>query len=576
MINPISNALQPGPFIKLPKDLLRCILQKENLKVTRAVCRVLRVLSDEMMISQVNALKLPLIRLGLSPMGYRHILYKFGPEVKHLDLEGFPSNFNNAGLFWNLCPNIETANFGAIDLSDQDMRDIAPFQTPNLVSLDLRCSSSNERTRDSAYMVAQSNNVTRLKQLDLSLNRVDNLGLQYLVTSTNLTQLETLTLRRIAISNERSHHLPSIRQIFTSINLPKLRNLEISECKLHDDGLAVFLCLTQLTQLEALNVASCSLRGWAVRALATTPNFPRLRALSLSDNKIGLQAIHALADSNLELESLSLSMCELGDEDIIALSNLKKRSSLRCLELRTNQIEEAGIGALVRSNIVTQLEKLDLNLNRVNSAAAALLFSAFNGVEKPKLKELNLGNNKIGNGGLATLAKVSNLELRVLNLRGNDITERGIIELVGSSICLHLRELVLGGNRLSDSAIELLAMAMFPQLELLDLANTGLTAFGIENLANFPKLTKLHLQQNLFRAREFKALANLNDLPLEEIDLSSTIMVAVQIFPEDGIALAILELAKFRFLTKLNLHGNPLAHNFKNQLKTALGLRVLL
>jgi hypothetical protein len=94
----------------------------------------------------------------------------------------------------------------------------------------------------------------------------------------------------------------------------------------------------------------------------------------------------------------------------------------------------------------------------------------------PKLEDLWLSSNAIGNEGAVMLAQASSMsELWHLNLTNNGIDLDGVIALARSPMFAKLRHLGLAGNRIGERGIDALADARAMQLTTLDVRACGVT-----------------------------------------------------------------------------------------------------
>ncbi len=143
-----------------------------------------------------------------------------------------------------------------------------------------------------------------IKSLNLSRNRIGNVGIANLVGLTGLTQLQTLDLSDNGIGNV---------------------------------GIANLVGLTRLTQLQTLDLSDNDIRDTGVAHLA---GFNQLKTLDLSWNDIGNAGVAHLAGLN-QLKILSLSYNSIGDAGAAHLAGLTQLK-----ELKLSGIEATSIDAL--------------------------------------------------------------------------------------------------------------------------------------------------------------------------------------------------------------------------------------
>ena len=126
----------------------------------------------------------------------------------------------------------------------------------------------------------------------------------------------------------------------------------------------------------------------------------------------------------------------------------------------------------------------------------------------------------------------------------------------------------LSGKKIGDEGIEhLIASQYLKKVEKIDLRYNEITAIGAELLAKIfplPKLKSLILRHNILGDTGATALAKSDSFPnLEEMQLGWT-------ETRDAGALAFGRTGKFQNLKKLDLRGNFLANETKEELKKSL------
>ncbi|WP_292935958.1 hypothetical protein [Noviherbaspirillum sp.] len=216
-----------------------------------------------------------------------------------------------------------------------------------------------------------------------------------------------------------------------------------------------------------------------------------------------------------------------------ALQVLAEQTHLRSLDLDAKEAPRSVRGAVTAMQTILprnpQLQHAGLNLAGCELANEDMNAIA-NSTSLKALTSLNVGNNAIGDEGVAALASSEHLRLRSLELRSNNISDRGVTTLANSEMARSLTSLGLRNN-----------VTIGPQ--------------GVAALANSDKLaalTSLDLEGNLFFGDEgATALAHSRHLRLKSLDLGNG-----RIDEAGARALANGEIA--RSLTSLALPGNYL------------------
>jgi uncharacterized protein (TIGR02996 family) len=174
------------------------------------------------------------------------------------------------------------------------------------------------------------------------------------------------------------------------------------------------------------------------------------------------------------------------------LEHAQLLAGLVALDLKYNELGDAGAEALAKSPHLTNLRKLVLYCNGIGEAGAVALAQS---PHLTNLRVLNLEFNGIGDAGAEALAKSPHLtNLRVLNLEFNGIGDAGAEALAKSPHLTNLRELNLRDNRIGKAGAEALAQSPhLTNLRELDLSYNGIGDAGAEALAQSPHLTNLRV-----------------------------------------------------------------------------------
>uniref|UniRef100_A0A673TGS6 Ribonuclease/angiogenin inhibitor 1 n=1 Tax=Suricata suricatta TaxID=37032 RepID=A0A673TGS6_SURSU len=194
-----------------------------------------------------------------------------------------------------------------------------------------------------------------------------------------------------------------------------------------------------------------------------------LRELQLSDNVLGDAGLRllckGLVDPQCHLERLQLEYCNLTAASCEPLAAaLRAQRHIKELAVSNNDIGEAGVRALCQGLVdsACQLETLKLENCGLTSASCKDLCGVV--ASKASLQELDLGDNKLGDQGIATLCPVllhPSSRLRVLWLWDCDITTAGCRDLCQVLRAKEsLKELSLAGNALGDEGARLLCESL--------------------------------------------------------------------------------------------------------------------
>lgn len=199
----------------------------------------------------------------------------------------------------------------------------------NLEDLDL---GDNGLTETSAHVLASSPHLSRIKRLELRLNRLGPVGAEAIAGSERLPELIRVGLAENEIGAARIHTLTRSDGFF------RVPILDLSSNELHASALQIIFHRA---------------------AGGVDPATSRLRDLDLSNNPLldnGVRVI-AACERLANLRSLRLAGCQIGDEGLRALTVRPYLSNLVKLDLSNNPIGDAGCRALLEANYLPNLRR---------------------------------------------------------------------------------------------------------------------------------------------------------------------------------------------------------------------------
>ncbi|KAI7789516.1 NACHT, LRR and PYD domains-containing protein 12-like isoform X2 [Triplophysa rosa] len=313
-----------------------------------------------------------------------------------------------------------------------------------------------------ALAFALRSNPSHLRELDLSGNAIRNSGVKLLSDELGnpLCKLEKILLRNCGITHEADAALVSL----LSSNPSHLRELNLSKNKLGDIGIKLLSGAlgSSNCELEILLLENCCIahEGCAVLASALISNPVHLRELDLSANNLTNNGVKRLLvnleSSGCNLEILRLDNCGVTDEGCATLASALKSSclNLKKLTLNWNKIGDSGVQPLFAAlgDPNCKLQVLRLRDCKITDEGYDALASTLK-TNPSHLKELDLSQNKLTNPGIKLLSSAlayPNCKLEILRLETCGITDNGCAVLASAlrSNPSHLRELDLYMNNL--------------------------------------------------------------------------------------------------------------------------------
>ncbi len=267
-------------------------------------------------------------------------------------------------------------------------------------------------------------------------NRVTADGLQAIGKLTNLNTLFLFGKILGAVESQEMPHVTDQLLAGWSPQLKNLKELQIADCDLTDEGMILLSKLPSLTLLGLFGQVQISQRGREALGTMTT-----LRELTLTDPGMTDDDLKLLGQLT-NLEALSLSQAEeLTDDALAALAALKR---LDRLSVSSSKITGRGMAALKG---LGHLQTLNLYGDPINDAGVETITTL------ATLRELNLAQTKITDAALKSIGSRLK-ELTTLDISGTQVTDGGLDALVALK---HLREVQASGTAITDAGRKKLA-----------------------------------------------------------------------------------------------------------------------
>jgi len=338
----------------------------------------------------------------------------------------------------------------------------------------------------SAYTLVASERVGSLRSLDLSYNQLGKLGIVGLVRAERLHMLETLRLEGNGIKDR------DLQALWDLGTWPALNVLHLAHNRIGPPGARTLAGSGRSKQLTQLGLAHNDLGDDGAAQLGYSPHLGMLRLLDLSSNGIGEQGALALAASGVlgELRELVLDDNLLGQKGVEVLSRLGASAGLERLSLCGARAGGRGLTAMLEGMDVRHLRHMALARNPLGDAGARALAGMR---DASSLESLDLARADLGPAAMQALGRTDWFpRLRELRLSYNTIGDRGLAALLSNGRPLAMERLFLDRCALGDTRSAPLARAVFTGLAELDLESNVVSASTLERMLRAPWAQGLH------------------------------------------------------------------------------------
>ncbi|XP_054683752.1 ribonuclease inhibitor isoform X3 [Grus americana] len=354
------------------------------------------------------------------------------------------------------------------------------------------CNLSSSNCEDLSSIINTNPSLTELK---LNNNELGDAGIEYLCKGllTPSCSLQKLWLQNC---NLTSASCETLRSVLSA--QPSLTELHVGDNKLGTAGVKV-LCQGMMNpncKLQKLQLEYCELTADIVEALnAALQSKPTLKELSLSNNTLGDTAVkqlcRGLVEASCNLELLHLENCGITSDSCREISAvLSNKSSLIDLSVGDNKIGDSGLALLCQGLMhpnckIQKLWLWDCDLTSASCKDLSRLIST-----KETLTEISLIDNNLRDLGMEMLCqalKDPRSKLQELWIRECGLTTACCKALSSAvSVNKHLKVLHMGENKLGDAGVELMCEGLLHpncNIQSLWLGNCDLTAACCATLA---------------------------------------------------------------------------------------------
>jgi uncharacterized protein (TIGR02996 family) len=244
--------------------------------------------------------------------------------------------------------------------------------------------------------------------------------------------------------------------------LQHLTGLFVRGHKLDTSQVRALIDFPDLARLDRLGLRSCGLGAAGLKIIGER----RWRELDLHDNVYGARGLEHLIEHAAQLVALDVGSAGIGDDGALLLASAPLTALTR-LSLRRSELTARSLGPLARSPKLAALRALDLSCNALGADELAALVDHVPAAHGPgggpalrSLVELDLRETGLGDAGVIALARSAlATQLVSLELGQNAIGEAGARALADARLPA-LRYLNASGNPLGDAGARL--KAAFP------------------------------------------------------------------------------------------------------------------
>ncbi|TYH56958.1 hypothetical protein ES332_D08G056700v1 [Gossypium tomentosum] len=409
-----------------------------------------------------------------------------------------------------------------LDLSDNRIISLRHFEGEKVQPM------MNLEVLDLSGNLLKNNDLTYLKGLS-SLKSL-NIGGNQLEGSIDIRVLNNLTkLKLLDLSDNKIESLQSSHDGERPLNVTNFEELYLDSNSFTNSLLAQ---LNGFSNLKSLSIRGNQLNGSI--NIKVLNNLTRLKTLDLSDNKIeSLQSPHdGERPFNLtNLEELYLDSNSFANSLLAQLSGF---SNLKSLNIRNNQLK--GSINIKDLNALSNLEKLDMSNNEVKE------FVPTKNKENESLEKLKVAtlNNVFINGTVSLMQLLETFSsVNTLYLRDNHFNDT-----ISTQDQLHvsskIEELVLDGSYINNNILQ--GIGVLASLKILSLRGCGLSGtLSTQGWCDLWKLEVLDLGENAIEGTLPPCLANLSSL--DYLDISDNQ------FTGKGASTALANLTLLRFIS---------------------------
>ena len=267
-----------------------------------------------------------------------------------------------------------------------------------------------------------------INMLNLSNNELneENIKELFLYLKQNET-IKTLILDNNNISSTCGYYMAdSFKKNKT------IEKLYLTNNKLNGNGFDAFLNILQNDNItmKELNISNNELVAQNFKALSKYFNSnPTLKKLDISGNKLGPQDANVIGvtfKKLTNLEEIKLNNCGISDESVAQLFNFLNESSIKYLEIDSNNLGMTGPMVVMKKiQVSTKLKYFSYKNMEIQPYFMGMIAKTLS--DNPSLEKINLMENKIKDDELKTLvSSITNLKNKKIILSKDKLSANAI------------------------------------------------------------------------------------------------------------------------------------------------------
>ena len=153
---------------------------------------------------------------------------------------------------------------------------------------------------------------------------------------------------------------------------------------------------------------------------------PTLREINISENKLGENGVKVAAElaKSTSLESIDMKSNKLGEHGVMVATELAKSTSLESIDMKSNRLGEHGAIVAAELAKLKTLTSVDMSWNGLGKHGAIVAAEL---AKSTSLESINMSWNYLGEHGAIVATELAKLKtLTSINMSWNGLGENGV------------------------------------------------------------------------------------------------------------------------------------------------------